>query len=191
LTTVIIVFFSTVSIGIIVTVATLPWWFTRSLYQHRLWRMRDRLADDILDRNLPPAHPAVVQLFRRTTSALRNGRRMTMLDVVIGLIMRRHAEEQVSLLETHRDELETLLAGSTITGSWLGMAFVAVWFIPALAHYLREQREKRLSPGLVISASEATDIAVRRTHLVQPSQALYREHEAKNRKANDVVASPA
>jgi hypothetical protein len=214
MTTVLIVFFSIVSIALIITFATLPWWLARSLHGHRIWRLRDNFVGDILSERLPEDHPAVRQLLRRFEFVLKpraHPRRITMINLVVMLAVRRTVSpatreyvdkcvEDCSLdglepverdrLVGYRDRLNVLLAGSTLTGSWLGIAVVFVFLVPAFVQYRRQQRRQEDAgiEGLVYSAGLATDMAVERTpRLVGSSNDLYRPHPGNRWKPRVVV----
>lgn len=154
-------------------VVTLPRWCIRSLHRHRLWRLRDRIADDMIEGVLPKDHPAVVDLLGRTEMALFRYSDFTLLNVTIMAMLHIRSsrsvqreilaigaecstaglsEHQTELVRGYRAERLNLLAGSVLTGSWLGMAFV-VSELPRVA-------KKVMVDGVVAVARTATDDAV-------------------------------
>jgi hypothetical protein len=214
MTTVLIVFFSIVSIALIITFATLPWWLARSLHGHRVWRLRDSFVGDILSERLPKDHSAVRQLLRRFEFVLKpraHPGRITVINLVVMLVARQTVSRATrafvddcvedcpldglepaerDLLVRYRDRLNVLLAGSTLTGSWLGIALVFVFLVPAFVQYRRQrqrQDDARIE-GFVYSAGLATDMAVERTpRLVGSTNELYRPHPANRWKPRVVV----
>jgi hypothetical protein len=192
--TLVIIFFSVLTVSLIVCIATAPWWFVRSLYRHRLWRMHDRLVLDIAEDRLPGTHPAVRQLLKRLEFAVDGRRRITMLDVLLVLFLRHRASpetrkyiddssrdrslsglslERRQTVEGYRSQMATLIAGSMITGSWLGLFVLAVVLMPTTVILWRERR--------TVGFPQVADMAIERTHLVQPSVALSRDYERKQR----------
>lgn len=159
-------------------VLALPRWCTRSLHRHRLWRLRDRIADDILDGVLPREHPAVMDLLDRTETVLAHHGELTLLNTYLlshlfGRVpesARRYitqcgqelstgglTAEQAQKVRDYRQERLVLLTGSVLTGSWLGI-FTLMLAMPKL---LIDQikRDGRTDGALALGRAVTDEVA--------------------------------
>jgi hypothetical protein len=178
--------------GLFLAVISMPRWFTRSLHGHRMWRLRDALADDLIDGHLPREHPAVQQLYSDVDFAVQNGKRWSMLDIYICRhAMRKMSPElreavksetatrpldglsadEVELLTQYQTRFGVLMAGSLLLGSWLGLATIARFIPRAISETLRQKRAD-LRERIRSSATYATDLAATQSRLGQESTAL-------------------
>ena len=143
-----------VPVGLIAAFLTAPRWFVRIAQQNRLWALRDDLVDDVLAGRLPAAHPSVKTLVDEsrvvathcTSVSLamllayrRSLRRNRDLAASIRAAHKRETRtagltaEQRELLAGHRNKLQMALQRNLMFGSWLGIAFVVVVFLRAVA----------------------------------------------------------
>lgn len=180
------------SVGLFYAVIFLPRWFTRSMHGHRLWRLRDSFVDDIIAGRLPREHPAVQRALSDIEWAVRNGKTLKMLDVYLCLWLFRRMEttsrkefaktaavpsfdgltaEQSALLRERMTSFTTLLAGSLMLGSWLGLATVARFVPQALAEAVRK-KGAHWGGRVRSSLRDATDLAATETRLGQYSTDL-------------------
>jgi hypothetical protein len=172
----------------LVVVIMLPRWFPRRLHIHRMWRLRDEVIDEMLESSLPIKHPCVRRLASDVEGAL-HAKHLTMLDLYIftwafrGMdadvqrTMERHAAmpssngltpEQKLSVERFRERFNVLLVGSVLTGSWFGLAHVALFIPRALVQLVRSLHGGvSLEDGVVASARTATDTAAKDTRLGQ------------------------
>lgn len=161
-------------IGLAYAVVTLPRWFARSLYRHRLWRFRDQLADDILSERLP-RHPAVLDLFASANVAIREVNNVSLVHL---FAFRRHrarlsAEARAALtraaadphldglnpvqaarVERCRAHLVDLVAGTLLLGSWAGVLTVLALYPKALR--TTQQRKRHASEAMKAATTAAT-----------------------------------
>lgn len=173
--------------AVLLAVATallrLPQWFVRGIYRHRLWRLRDRVADDVLAGRLPP-HPAVLALLNDTPMHVRMSSRASVIDL---LIVRRlwgklspSAAEQVrrsvtapslhglsqaeaGLFEEYRRQQAQLLTEVVLIGSWLGIAMI-IYFV-GFTFLLRRRPDLRAAANAATKTriGQATFEAVRQS----------------------------
>lgn len=190
MTTLLIVIFSALTVAVLAALVTAPWWFVSSLYRHRLWRLHDRLLIDVVDGRLPAKHPAVRQLRRRLGYAVDKRRRLTMLDVLLVLVVRKTTPPEVrgyieretrdcsldglspdqrDTVMAYRQSSATLLTGRVLTGSWLGL-LVLMFMLPVAV--IAVSRQERAEGDRSASLSDVADRAVERTHLVKPTSAV-------------------
>jgi hypothetical protein len=131
-----------------------PDWFARSLVRHRLWRLRDQIVDDVLAGRLPGTHAAVKELLRRTDWTIRKGTELNMLAFhVWAWVLRRSdedarkpvlratpepaslkglAEDERERVDQYREHLALLASASVLLGTWVGIATVLRFVVPAV-----------------------------------------------------------
>jgi hypothetical protein len=142
-------------IALFTVLFVMPRWCFRSVHRHRMWRLRDDIVDKVIDGVLPADHPAVRQLVGRVNGSIRLAPKITLLrllviDKVTGktspevrAVLDEHAgcgpcdmteltEEQCDLIARYNDRINILRIGTTLTGSWLGIAVVAA-VVPLVA----------------------------------------------------------
>jgi hypothetical protein len=155
----------------------MPRWLGRSMFKHRLWRLRDQVVDDIIDGKLPRSHPAVGDLERHIEWALGEARSFDMLHLLVWRWAVRKVDpatrEMVAkpcsldgldageraMVEGYRARLRFLSSSAMLCTSWIGLAVVA-WLLPhAIRTARRTRRERAPSPPTVIhiAAHEAVE----------------------------------
>jgi hypothetical protein len=173
-----------------ISVVTLPRWFCRSVTRDHLWRLRDRMTDDILERRLPYDHPAVRELSLEMDVVLGE---YWVLDFVHYYVWRWAKRgttpsvrkvfqpgdmsldgltaKQRRLVVRHREKLRFLCAATMFVGSWFGLLHVIRFLPSALKREGQKQREKQLEPQLAVRSSlwRATASAVTHTTLGRES----------------------
>jgi hypothetical protein len=179
-----------VPVGVFVAFFRLPRWCTRSLHRHRIWALRDRVVDDVIDGRLSAEHRAVRDLLRSLDHAAHSCSEMTMLGMyVYQRVMRSNREaarlqrmeqakarscaglpdEQRELVGKYRENLVTLLSGTLLLGSWFGLLHVVAFLPWALIAEVREARRgvrHRIRDTEIWTTGRlATDMAVQRTRL--------------------------
>ncbi len=185
---------SAIQIALVVLVPTalfvvflrIPHWGAQSLNRHRLWRLRDRIVDDMIDGRLPKDDPAVRDLLRKVEFVIRNTPTITALMVYVWKSLpeshKARGKAEVHRLERSKDalsseecerlkryeaRLRSLLASTTLLGSWLGLATILRFVIPALRMVHRERaqigrsRLPALEDEVKVTLRTATDNATR------------------------------
>ncbi len=183
--------------ALFVALVTMPRWFARSLHGHRLWRLRDELADALIAGRLPQDHEAVQDLLLTAQFAAERGKRWTMIDVYLcWLVMRRMDPEsraalevqanipygdlsaaEVELFEGFRERFAVLVTGSMLLGSWVGLATVA-WFFPRALREVLRDKGPDVTGRVVRWGKSATDLAATHTRLGQQSAHLVAHQHA-------------
>lgn len=144
--------------GLFVALLRAPHWFSRSLHRHILWRLRDEIADDVIDGRLPQQHPAVRGLLRRAERVIELTSEMTMLDLFVwSWVWKRSdpklreasrrpeisraglSEPQIALVNKYHERLGMLSSSSILFGTWLGIASILRFVVPALREGRRRQ----------------------------------------------------
>lgn len=199
------------SLSAFVVVLTLPRWFARSLHGHRMWRLRDAVVDDVLAGDLSRDNKAVQHLVG-SMDAVLNSRHVALLDVYIIRHVSKRADPALRKLaqkqgfacpldglsaaerqrvEEYRERFLTLLVGSMLLGSWLGIAHI-VPFVPAgIREAIGEARAAtrdgfkhrldnirgRFGREITVSAREATDLAAAHTGIAQTAIVFATRHD--------------
>ena len=139
-----------------------PRWFSGSIHRHRLWRLRDEIADDMIDGVLPAEHDAVRALLTRAESTIRFTSEHHIVefyawysvwrkvDAAAKLSLRPEpvqltglSTDEQQLVERYRDRLATLSTSSLLLSSWIGIASI-LRFVPVAIKYRRDRSSKPL-----------------------------------------------
>jgi hypothetical protein len=136
--------------GLFAGVVTLPRWFARSLWKHRLWVLRDCVVDDVIDQRLPYDHPAVRDLVQRLEMVVHDMAHMHIVDMwawrrayrnapptaqeelLKGSGVRGLSEQQIARVCEHRERMLFLTTSMIFTGSWIGIGYVARFAAPKM-----------------------------------------------------------
>lgn len=166
-----------------------PQWCMRSLHRHRLWRLRDEIADDLIDGRLPKDHAAARELLRRAELAIEETTSMLGFyvwawvsrrsDPMLVRSFRRKGASFDGLSSTqreriiaHRECLGYLSASSVLTGTWVGLATILRFVIPAI----KDERRRSVRPRDGVDVRDtlwlATDKATHDTTLGRRSNEL-------------------
>ncbi len=135
-----------VLVVLFIAVLTAPRWCLRSLARHRLWELRDKLMDDVLDRRLDRDDKQVVHLLGRIENAISHVTNMTLLELLVfarlydrsGLEVPAATEYRADLLRRREDRFRYLLMSSLFLGSWIGIGLTSLSYLR-----LRLQRGSR------------------------------------------------
>lgn len=161
--------------GVWIAILRMPYWFARSLHRHRMWRLRDAVADDMIDGRLPKDHPAVRELLRRTELAISELQSITAVTFYVFARVRRRSDrgvfdrmrakrasldgltgEQRARLEAHHECLSYLCASTVLTGTWVGIATILRFLIPAMRDASHQNRRDDVKATLWLATSKAT-----------------------------------
>jgi len=126
-----------VFVGLFFAVLGVPRWCFRSLARHRLWELRDRLVDDVLDRRLDADDEQVVALRERIENAIGHVTKMTAIEMLMfsrlydrsGLAVPDRTRSKDPLLRQHEDRFRFLLTSPLILGSWIGVLATTMSFL--------------------------------------------------------------
>jgi hypothetical protein len=176
-----------VPVTLLLAILRVPRWFSRSLHRHRLWRLRDQVVDDVIDERLPREHPAVRELMEQAEQSIRLTSSLTMVDFYAWSWAMRGAEPhlikprqpaplhglspaQRRMVENYRARLRVLRISAILSGSWLGIASVLRFVIPAIPEVRRTLRaeDRARSDGGNGSARD-TSITVERKDVQMPA----------------------
>lgn len=154
-----IVVVSALVAGAFVSLVRIRRWCFGSIGRHRMWQVRDQLADDIIEGRLPADHAAVRSLLEKMHGYLRADAPGRLLQVLLfhRLVISRLPPERINQLDSepatdglsdhqrdlvrvHRERYGAVLALGLIAGSWLG---------PVLHAWLQLQRiRQRLAANM-------------------------------------------
>lgn len=149
-------------LGVWVSFVRLPNWFFRSVHRHSLWAERDQIADEMLRGQLPKDHPAVRELLAVAEHAAKATHKLTILDLYFwGAVRRRCDLSKTKVLDVplaglseahrrrvlqHRERITRLAVGSMLVGSWVGVAAITTYLIPAVLKVRRQRSTKEKGP---------------------------------------------
>lgn len=160
--------------GVWIAILRIPYWFSRSLHRHRMWRLRDAVADDLISGRIPKHHPAARDLLRRTESAIDEMQSLTAVAVYVFVRVCRRSSgdvlnrmrptppsldglspEQRARITEHKDLLSSLCASAILTGTWVGLATILRFLIPA-ARDSRTKRDRNPKATIWLATDKAT-----------------------------------
>jgi hypothetical protein len=157
----VVVLFAAIFIVLFFALVFIPTWFVRSLHCHRMWRLRDQIAFDILDGRLDGQHPAVRQLLLDATRTASMHHEISTPRLIAAVDVQRRLspaakekfrqelrplpttgllKEQEELVVARRRQSSLLDAESVLLGSWLGVAMVLLLLPKAFIARRRHQR---------------------------------------------------
>lgn len=193
--TVKIVFLIAVPLGLWVVMLRAPRWFSFSIHRHRLWRLRDQIADDMICGRLPKSDARVRDLLDRAEDTIAITSRMHMAEVyamwwatrnvdseVSDALFKRHESSVEDLpsdvregIERYRQRLELLMVSSVLLGSWIGILTTLRFLVPAIRSARREGKAQasaglRLEDEVRVTLGAAADRAATESWLGQRSR---------------------
>jgi hypothetical protein len=172
-----------VPFGLLAAVLTMPRWCIRSMGKHALWRLRDDIVDDTISGILPHDHKAVTDLLRMAEWAIEDGRSFDVLHLWVWVRAcrdvsdrtRQELQKEVALaglstqqaerVKEYRARYVSVAITALMLGSWIGVAAVLRYAIPAAIRL-------RPRPGYVTASvmPEATQQAADGTWLGRASR---------------------
>lgn len=156
-------------IGVFFAFATMPRWCVKSISRHRLWRLRDRVVDDIIAKELPADHGAVQDLLKVIEWRIEHHRSLDLLHAMVwwgantkvpASVQKQYrreislddlTEEQAERISAYREQCISIIIIAMMMGSWIGIASV----LPAITVAVVSDSRKDRRPAAV--AQEAVN----------------------------------
>lgn len=168
-----------IPLGLLASFVTAPRWCSRSISKHALWHLRDDVVDDVLAGRLPADHIAVQELVVRAEWAIAESRSFDLLHLMVWQRATRHipTEERrqlagipslhgldrgaEKLVRKYRERYDRVTIRAMFLSSWLGLAMVLRFGIPAAIDVYRDRRRR----GIGAIVYQATDTVATGTAL--------------------------
>jgi hypothetical protein len=131
-----------------------------SIFRHDLWRIRDRIVDDLLNESLPHGNYAVTSLLRSIESSIRHARHISLVSWLLipppteGWVEKHKSalaegyqalsEEQLAKLGTYAQQFRTAMAVHMFRGSPVGWG---IFFIHAMRDAVRSLKNAAGRPS--------------------------------------------
>jgi hypothetical protein len=167
-------------------------WCQRSRFRYRLWRLRDKVTDDLI-RDALPRSDAVIELREQIDDSIRYSRDFTFLNFLLAytvaekysrLAVQRASRddlrpEEAERLKQYESQLEEAQTVHLLTGSvsgWVGTVLLAILSFPKLTSRGQDRSPKELM------AQKVTNEVASQPELWVPRRRLARDrrdgHEA-------------